>query len=234
MEPQEFFNQPPIWLAYSELNKNHVETTMGHIEKAIQYIGEWEDSLQLGVLVVPPTEKSDFYTLVTSGMSQIPMSDDPADDYSPYSRAELYMRLPPDWKLDKESIHTDKWGWPVAWLLYVAKFPHVNFTHLGWGDSFHLHPEAEKGSMGDTDFNGCILLNSMEDSIDADMSGIDPFLPIHYYNLFPAYKEEIEDVEKPGYFCTESVMRMQRLLIENNMTGPLNIKRKNVITNENH
>jgi len=233
IDPIKFYKRMPAkWIAkHAWLNKEYIETNMGPIKKAIQ--GPHDEKVYTGVLVVSPTPERQYYTLVTSGMSVLPMSYDPQDHCQAHLRAEVYMHLPLSWKLDKESLATPEWGWPVAWLLYTAKFPHIYRVKVEWGSAIELSGSPD-GVMGDSNFTGCLILTSLKHSAGVDMPDIDPLLPINYYNLYPAYKEEIEDALKLGSYCSESVIRLQKLLIANEMNGPLDIKRKNVITNENH
>ena len=48
-------------------------------------------------------------------------------------RAELAIALPPDWKLDEESLKDERWYWPIGLLKVLARLPISNDTWLGFG-----------------------------------------------------------------------------------------------------
>ena len=41
-------------------------------------------------------------------------------------RAELAIALPPDWKLDEESLKDERWYWPIGLLKVLARLPISN------------------------------------------------------------------------------------------------------------
>lgn len=222
---------PPLNKAlYPWLTKMHIETTRGPIEKVIQEIDE--SKMLVDVLVASPTPEHEYYTIVTSGMSFKPMEPPPTINIPTHQHAELYMHLPKDWKLDKESLLDPKWAWPVAFLLYFARYPHVNHKWVGWGSYLEL-ADSVSGCMGDSSYEGCLLLTPLEECPDIMTVELNLLQQIFYYNLFPAYMEEIASAKQPST-CCEKVTRLEELLIVNQMNGPLDIRRKNVITNASY
>ena len=45
-------------------------------------------------------------------------------------RAELFICLPPDWKVGEEG---EAWYWPIRWLKILARLPINEDSWLGWG-----------------------------------------------------------------------------------------------------
>lgn len=86
------------------------------------------DLVHIDVHVTPPSPGRPHYTLVTSGMSDLPMKVPPAID-TPY--AELMMALPPDWPLTAEAFWDDAAYWPVHLLKAIARLPHAYGTWIG-------------------------------------------------------------------------------------------------------
>lgn len=55
------------------------------------------DKVHIDIHVVAPSKKFPWYTLVTSGMSDVPMRA--PEQYPDLAFAELFLCLPPDWKM---------------------------------------------------------------------------------------------------------------------------------------
>src|SRR5690606_27736593 len=81
--------------------------------------------------MVLPNEGCEDVRLVTSGMSDLPMSV-PEDAGCP-GFAELMVTLPAGWKLDQASFQDENWYWPVRLLKSLARLPHKHATWLGFG-----------------------------------------------------------------------------------------------------
>jgi hypothetical protein len=84
-----------------------IERISDHIEK---YIGvpsvvlheKISDLVHVDVHVVPPGGERDFYTLITSGMSDRPMKAPP--QFVALRFAEIMVCLPPHWPLSSEAF----------------------------------------------------------------------------------------------------------------------------------
>ena len=85
------------------------------------------------VHLVEPTEQRPFRTLITSGMSERPMTV--PDDVSPY--AELMLRLPPDWPV---TTGDERYSWPITVLKQLARLPHEYHTWIG---AWHSVPNGD-------------------------------------------------------------------------------------------
>jgi hypothetical protein len=90
------------------------------------------DLVHIDVHVTAPSAERPLYTLVTSGMSDLPMNVPPAVD-TPY--AELMMALPSDWPLTAEAFRDEAAYWPVRLLKTIARLPHAYGTWIGPGHS---------------------------------------------------------------------------------------------------
>ena len=89
--------------------------------------------IHVDICVVPPSEARDYYTLVTMGMGAHRMNV--PEELAEYKleRAELAIALPPDWKLDEESLKDERWYWPIGLLKVLARLPISGDTWLGFG-----------------------------------------------------------------------------------------------------
>jgi hypothetical protein len=90
------------------------------------------------VYVLEPTDQRPFRTLITSGMSELPMTVPQGHGISPY--AELAICLPADWPLDQESFRDENVYWPVRLLKQVARLPHEYGT---WVGAWHSVPNGD-------------------------------------------------------------------------------------------
>jgi hypothetical protein len=105
---------------------DHVEEHVGKIESVFHELVS--DLVHVDVHMVAPTRKRNYFTLITSGMSDRPMNA--PDDHPDKTYAELLICLPPDWKLSPKAFEKERWYWPVRWLKTLARLPHEYDTWL--------------------------------------------------------------------------------------------------------
>jgi hypothetical protein len=103
------------------------------------------DVVRIDLLVVGPDENRPFITLVTCGMSELPMRvpfENPDDlGLIPELRfAELLLALPPDWPLTPDAFRNEPNYWPIRWLKRLARLPHQMDGWLGIG---HTVPNGD-------------------------------------------------------------------------------------------
>ena len=117
--------------------EKHIAHYIGNIRGTFQ--DETTNNMPIQVHHVCPTTEKPWHILITSGMSNLPMTTPPGIDCPKY--AELMMCLPGDWKMDQESLKDKVWHWPIVWLRYLAKYPHENNTGFAYGHSIpHSYP----------------------------------------------------------------------------------------------
>src|SRR5580704_12236807 len=121
----------------------HLEAIVSHVEK---HIGKpatvlhelVSDLVHVDIHVVAPTPKRNYYTLVTSGMSDRPMTV--PDEFQKYRFAEVMICLPSDWPMEQEHWKDQRNYWPIELLKVLARFPHMYSTWLGPG---HTVPNGD-------------------------------------------------------------------------------------------
>lgn len=96
------------------------------------------DKIHLDVFVVAPNETRDFYTLVTCGMSQLPMTVPEGAEDRRY--AELMLCLPPDWNMNQSAWSDERHYWPIRWLKMLARLPQEHHTWLSY---LHTIPNGD-------------------------------------------------------------------------------------------
>jgi hypothetical protein len=166
---------------------NHIEKHIGPIETVLHEI--ISDLVHVDIHVVKPTEDRPFVTLVTSGMSDRPMTVPEGAEELQF--AELMITLPDDWPLDQESFEDENHYWPIRWLKTLARLPHEYETWLG---SCHTVPNGDPAEpLADrTDFCGFMLLYPPSTPEEFHTLKIDDEKQVQFYSLFPLYQEEMD------------------------------------------
>jgi hypothetical protein len=160
----------------------HIETHVGEPDLVFhQLVSEY---VHVDIHVVQPTEERPWVTLVTSGMSERPMTT--PDDIGPqYSRAELTMSLPPDWPIQsKEERHY----WPFRILQDIATLPHKYDSWLWLGHTIP-NDDPPKPYADDTGFC-CALLGvpALADPDFVQMTHGDH--TVTFMAVYPLYEDE--------------------------------------------
>ena len=83
--------------AFADAIDRHIEAHFGPVEFVYHEMAS--HLVAVHVYVVAPTEERPYRTLITSGMSELPMTVPEGHDISPY--AELMLSLPADWPLTR-------------------------------------------------------------------------------------------------------------------------------------
>jgi len=166
-----------------------IEAVAAHIEKHIgepdlvfhQLVSEY---VHVDIHVVQPTEARPWVTLVTSGMSERPMTT-PQGIGPEYSRAELTMALPPDWPIhSKEERHY----WPFRILQDIATLPH-KYDSWVWIDHTIPNDDPPKPYAEDTGF--CCALLGVPVLAGPDFAQMtDGEHTVTFIAVYPLYEDE--------------------------------------------
>lgn len=194
-----------------ELIENHVEKNIGKVDRVFHEL--ISDVIHVDILIVEPTSDKNYYSLITSGMSDKPMNVSP-EQSSPY--IELLLNLPNSWKLSQDDLKDENNYWPIRLLKSLARFPHLYNTFLGYG---HTVQNGNYDSYSpDTQFCGSILLPMFDDGeIQLQVS---PEKTINFFTVLPLYEKEIKFSLENG---TDSFFNK---LIEHDFSTEINIHRK--------
>lgn len=170
----------------------HIEQHIGKIDTVYHELVS--DKVHIDVHWVKPTPERRFHTLVTSGMSDLPMKVPEGMEEFQYS--ELSICLPEEWKLAEEDLKDEKNYWPLRWLKYLARFPHEYDTWLGWG---HTIPNGDPPQpfAENTQMNTMLLLPSVTFPPEFRQLSL-PNKTINFFALIPLYQEEAELKLKKG------------------------------------
>ncbi len=147
------------------------------------------DLVHIDIHVVPPNEERDFYTVVTSGMSDRPMS--PPAGAEEYQYAELILCLPSDWPLRQEDFKDENNYWPIRALKMLARFPHEYQTWLFTG---HTVPNGNPPQPFAENTQMCCSLLLQPILFDPEFSTLaaNSEKTVHFLSLIPLYQEEMD------------------------------------------
>ena len=173
--------------------EEEMEAVEGHIQ---QYFGEFENvfhelsspDIHVDICVVPPSEKRDYYTLVTMGMGAHRMNV--PEELAEYKleRAELAIALPGNWKLKREDLKNERWYWPIRLLKTLARLPIASDTWLGFGHTMDNEEDFAKG----TKLCAAILTDPQDTEDGSEVCILPSGEEVNFYQVIPLYREELE------------------------------------------
>lgn len=194
----------------------HIENHIGPISGIIHQI--ISENVQIDIYVIEPTQERNFYTLVTSGMSDRPMTNNQGEDFY---FAELMLALPPNWKLDEDSWEDHDNYWPIQWLSTLAKLPHQYGTWLWDG---HTIPNGENPIpfSDNTDFCGWAV--GFPKTVSEEFILFTPTeeKTVVFFAVYPLYYNEI------FYKLEEGFDNLCDLMDLNNITEIIDLNRIDV------
>lgn len=171
----------------------HIEQHLGPIAGVLHEIVS--DTVHIDVHVVPACEDVPYLRLVTSGMSDLPMTL--SEGVEAPRHMELMLTLPGDWPMRQEDFEDERHYWPIRLLKTLARLPHKHATWLGFGHTIPNGDPAEPYAPG-VGFDGAIVLPPVsapeafgELLIDADKT-------IVFMTVVPLYPQEMALKLKKG------------------------------------
>lgn len=221
-KPRETKWEPP------NMDDSQIEPISDHIERHIGKIDNvWHENLSdivhIDVHQVAPTVERPYWTLVTSGMSDLPMAASPEN--RDWAYAELMICLPKEWPLDQTSFKDENNYWPIRWLKMLARFPHEQKTWLCWGHSMPNGDPAQPLAPG-VPFTGVVLARPATVSTDFWTLKIRDDKLIQFFAVFPVYPGEME--LKLAIGSNE----LERLFEQNKITEIVDARRRDVSQRE--
>lgn len=168
---------------------DELEVVEEHIE---EYFGEFptifheirSPDIHCDIYIVPPTEKRDYYTLITVGMGAHVMDIPEGLEREDLGRAELMICLPKNWKIGENS---PEWFWPISLLKNLARLPIISQTWLGWGHSVDNKDPFSSNTM----LCGSLLIYPEDVESGADTCRLPNGDTVNFLELVPLYREEM-------------------------------------------
>lgn len=189
---------------------NHIEKYFG---KATTVVHEFfSEDIHVDVSIIPPHEEHNYYTLVTTGMGAFSMKipSEYQEDGLP-SRIELMMCLPPEWNPESKESQEN---WPVELLRYLARFPIIESTWLGYGHSIQNGtPYADNTLLA-----GCVLLGVQDAPEGAAVCKLSDGSWVGFYQVIPLTENELEyKIQHTMIHAVSGKGRMEECLLELDM-----------------
>jgi hypothetical protein len=145
--------------------------------------------VHVDVHLVEPTPERNYYTLVTSGMSDRPMTVPEGAEALRF--AELLICLPPDWPLGEADFRDEANYWPIRWLKLLAQLPHEYTT---WFRELHTVPNGDPARPFAENTELCCMLLTRPALFGPEVwqLAVDAGRAVQFYGLVPLYREEME------------------------------------------
>ena len=143
--------------------------------------------IHVDIYIIPPSPERNYYILMTHGMGAHAMNVPEDLAGQKLERAELFICLPPDWKVGEEG---EAWYWPIRWLKILARLPINEDSWLGWGHTI-ANPDGSPFAEN-TRFNGIMLVNPGAFPQEASVCPLSGGDEVNFYQLLPLYQEEMD------------------------------------------
>jgi hypothetical protein len=207
-------------------DSEHIDAIVEHIE---EHIGEVamvfheivSDLIHIDVHHVLPDDDRDFHTLITTGMSDRPMTV--PEGAEAFQFAELVMCLPSDWPLTREAFADETNYWPIRLLKTLARLPHEYDTWLGPGHTIPNGGEEELPYAESTRFCCAMIVPAIRFGDDFPLLKTNDGRAIHFYSVWPLLPDETEFKLKHGF---DDLMDR---LFERGVTDLIDVRRRSAV-----
>lgn len=172
----------------AEAIDRHLEEHFGPVEFVYHEVAS--HLVAVHVYVIAPTDARPYRTLVTSGMSELPMAVPAGHDISPY--AELMLALPAEWPLDdKAGLGDERTGWPLRLLKEIARLPHEYGTWIG---AWHSVPNGDpmQPYAPTTPFAGVVVAPMLRVPAQARVIEVGDGTRVDLHGLIPLHPDEMK------------------------------------------
>lgn len=195
------------------------------LEYIVKFFGRVENTISeivpgsrvsVNIHIIPPSINNDFVTLVTTGMSDEPM--DYSNEESEFKYAELLLKVPSSWMVEKGNISDQNQYWPLGWMRKVAHIPHI---YDGWIEEGVIIPNGEPPQpfASNTRLSCLMVCRPQEHEIESVHTSKGS---VNIFTLVPIYEEErILALEKGHEYLIKKIS-------EQGYTDILDINRLNV------
>ncbi len=194
---------------------NHVEKYFGKVTNTLsEIIPGSKVAVNLHII---PNSSNNFITIVTTGMSDYPMDD--STEAFEERFAELIIKLPINWPIDKNDMKDMNNYWPLGWIRKIAHIPHM---YDGWLGTDVIIPNGEppQSFSSNTKLSCLMICKPRESGLERFMSTQGNI--INFYTLMPIYEEERNIALEKG--CEYLITKLN----ERGITDVLDVTRENV------
>ena len=170
--------------------ERHIEQHFGPIAWVFHEIAS--HLVHIDLHVIEPSSQRPYYTLVTNGMSELPMTlPDGAVEAGYHEYAELMLCLPPEWRLGDDAFRDEANYWPLRLLKQFARLPHEYQTWTGPWHSMPNGDPAEPYAPG-LPFVGAVITPMLRCAADARTIVTDDGRQISLLAVIPMHRAEMD------------------------------------------
>lgn len=181
-------------------------------ELASQYV-------HVDVFRIRPSRERPYWTLLTCGMSQRPMTvGDDIRDRTKYQYAELTLCLPPSWPMTEDKFEDRTIYWPIGAVTELARYPHKCNTWFWIG-----HSIPAGGYIPGTDWTGFLFREPLLMPEEARSLRVED-RGVSFMALCPVFEDEMNFKLRAGVDELEEALKRYKV------TEPIDLKRPNVMT----
>ena len=165
--------------------EQHIKNTFGEFENVFHELVS--PDIHVDICVVPPSDERDYYTLVRWAWV---LTDECAGGAGGIQAGagRAGIALPPDWKLDGESMEEERWYWPIGLLKVLARLPIASDTWLGWGHTMDKQSPFAAG----TKLQAAILTGPQGVEKGGEVCALPGGEEVNFYQVIPLYQDEME------------------------------------------
>lgn len=198
LDPEEF----AAWIRAKGWDRpppRHVQAISKHLERVagcpVWFVSERRQAgpVPIDVCVAGPTRDRDTTILVTAGMSDLPMRP-PEEEGADLCWGEVAMSLPGDWRMDRESLRTNRWGWPIEVLRLIVHHAH---TSDAWVWYHHLIDFVNRFDAS-VPFDAALLDGAYTLPEEILSIPVGPGKEVNVLSVIPLYREEYEYGARKG------------------------------------
>ena len=169
-----------------EALEKHIEIHYGDNTEVFHEIVS--DVIHIDVHIVRPCTERNYFTLITSGLSYLPMPV--PEGYEAFTRSELILCLPPEWPVLEGEYQKEKYWWPFRLIKELARLPHELDTYITPGTTIPngdpLEPYSEETEL-------CCAMTATPLLVDESFTTLDiDDQRISFQSIIPIYKEEMD------------------------------------------
>jgi hypothetical protein len=182
----------PVPIRYLTEITNHIRDYFG--DNSFVLHEKESSTVHVDVHVVRPTAERPFFTLLTSGMSDLDMRV--SDSVQDFALAEVCLCLPSDWPLAPDNFEwrAPEFFWPIKILKEAARYAHRENTWLCWGHTIG----GEEPIDAQVDYTGVVFLEPMTFPEGAERVKTRDRRHINYLALIPLFRDEILYARQEG------------------------------------
>jgi len=171
----------------------HIEQHLGKVSMVFHEL--ISDLVHIDIHQIAPSDERPYWTLVTSGMSDLSMTA--PEGQEEFAHAELMLCLPKDWRMEQSDWKDEAHYWPIRWLKICARFPHEYKTWLCWG---HTLPNGDPPKVYASNTSFCCMMLGTPRTVSTEFwtLPIRKDKTIRFFGLYPLYRGEVALKLKKG------------------------------------